>query len=73
MATPVDNKGRSQRLIDREKLDQESILAMEYLMYKGLDISKLVSAKVNTKQAASLKAKLKSSKPTASRRMKGNK
>ena len=29
MATPVDNKGRSQRLIDREKLDQESILAME--------------------------------------------
>ena len=73
MATPVDNKGRSQRLIDREKLDQESILAMEYLMYKGLDISKLVSAKVNTKQAASLKSKLKSSKPTASRRMKGNK
>lgn len=73
MATPVDNQGRSQRLIDREKLDQESILAMEYLMYKGLDISKLVSAKVNTKQAASLKAKLKSSKPTASRRMKGNK
>ena len=73
MATPVDNKGRSQRLIDREKLDQESILAMEYLMYKGLDISKLVSAKVNTKQAASLKAKLKSSKQTASRRMKGNK
>ena len=73
MATPIDNQGRSQRLIDREKLDQESILAMEYLMYKGLDISKLVSAKVNTKQAASLKAKLKSSKPTASRRMKGNK
>jgi len=73
MATPVDNNGRSQRLIDREKLDQESILAMEYLMYKGLDISKLVSAKVNTKQAASLKSKLKSSKPTASRRMKGNK
>ena len=73
MATPVDNNGRSQRLIDREKLDQESILAMEYLMYKGLDISKLVSAKVNTKQAASLKSKLKSGKPTASRRMKGNK
>ncbi len=73
MATPVDNNGRSQRLIDREKLDQESILAMEYLMYKGLDISKLVSAKVNTKQAASLKSKLKSGNPTASRRMKGNK
>ena len=73
MATPIDNNGRSQRLIDREKLDQESILAMEYLMYKGLDISKLVSAKVNTKQAASLKSKLKSGNPTASRRMKGNK
>ena len=73
MATPVDKSGRSQRLIDREKLDQESILAMEFLVYKGLDLSKLINTKATTRQAVNLKAKLKSNTQTASRRMKGNK
>ena len=73
MATPVDAQGRSQRLLDREKMDQESILAMEFLIYKGLDISKLVNTKATTRQAVNLKAKLKSNTQTATRRMKGNK
>lgn len=73
MATPVDQNGRSQRLIDREKMDQESILAMEFLVYKGLDLSKLINTKATTRQAVNLKAKLKSNTQTASRRMKGNK
>ena len=73
MAAPVDAQGRSQRLIDREKMDQESILAMEFLIYKGLDISKLVNTKATTRQAVNLKAKLKSNTQTAARRMKGNK
>jgi len=73
MAAPVDAQGRSQRLIDREKMDQESILAMEFLIYKGLDISKLVNTKATTRQAVNLKAKLKSNTQTATRRMKGNK
>jgi hypothetical protein len=73
MATPVDKQGRSQRLIDRDKLDQESILAMEFLVYKGLDLSKLINTKATTRQAVNLKAKLKSNAQTASRRMKGNK
>jgi hypothetical protein len=73
MSVPVDQQGRSQRIIDREKLDQESILAMEYLMYKGLDLSKLINTKATTRQAVNLKAKLKSNTQTATRRMKGNK
>ena len=73
MSVPVDQQGRSQRIIDREKLDQESILAMEYLMYKGLDLSKLINTKATTRQAVNLKAKLKSNTQTAARRMKGNK
>tara|TARA_B100000424_G_C22944598_1_gene502711 strand:- start:2827 stop:3942 length:1116 start_codon:yes stop_codon:yes gene_type:complete len=73
MSVPVDQQGRSQRIIDREKLDQESILAMEYLMYKGLDLSKLINTKATTRQAVNLKAKLKANTQTASRRMKGNK
>ena len=39
-------------------MDQESILAMEFLIYKGLDISKLVNTKATTRQAVNLKAKL---------------
>ena len=73
MATPVDAQGRSQRLLDREKMDQESILAMEFLIYKGLDISKLVNTKATTRQAVNLKNKLKANTQTATRRMKGNK
>jgi hypothetical protein len=73
MATPVDKNGRSQRLVDRQKMDQESILAMEFLVYKGLDLSKLINTKATTRQAVNLKTKLKASTQTASRRMKGNK
>ena len=73
MATPVDNNGRSQRLLDRQKMDQESILAMEFLVYKGLDLSKLINTKATTRQAVNLKTKLKANTQTASRRMKGNK
>ena len=73
MATPIDKNGRSQRLLDREKMDQESILAMEFLVYKGLDLSKLINTKATTRQAVNLKAKLKSNTQSASRRMKGNK
>jgi hypothetical protein len=73
MATPIDKNGRSQRLVDRQKMDQESILAMEFLVYKGLDLSKLINTKATTRQAVNLKTKLKASTQTASRRMKGNK
>lgn len=70
MSEAVDNQGRTQRLIDREQMDLETQLAIEYLAWKKLDLSRLVTATQNTKKAQNLKAKLQQTQ-TASRRMKG--
>lgn len=64
MASPIDNKGNSQRSIDRSKLDQETLLALEYIVYKGFDLSKLVANNNTTQKARSLRSKL--SKGTSS-------
>ena len=70
MSEAVDNQGRTQRLVDREKMDIESQVAMEYLLWKNFDLNKLVSNTQNTRKAQNLKAKLQQNKP-ASQRMKG--
>lgn len=70
MSEAVDNQGRTQRLIDREKMDLETQVAMEYLLWKNFDLNKLVSNTQNTKKAQNLKQKLTQNKP-ASQRMKG--
>ena len=70
MSEAVDNQGRTQRAIDREQMDLETQLAIEYLAWKKLDLSRLVAATQNTKKAQNLKAKLQQTQ-TASRRMKG--
>lgn len=61
LATPVkgDKQGRSQRAIERESMDVETMVALEYLYFKKLDLSKLIKAKANTLQAEQLKDKLK--------------
>jgi len=72
MAAPVDQQGNSQRAIDRAKLDQETLLALEYIVYKGFDLSKLVANNNTTQKARSLRSKL--SKGTSSTsRMKSSK
>ena len=70
MSDAVDNQGRTQRLLDREQMDLETQVAMEYLLWKKFDLSKLVSNTKNTKKAQNLKQKLQQNKP-ASQRMKG--
>lgn len=69
MTLPVDKNGATQRDIDRSKLDQETALALEYLIYQGFDLNKLSQNVAKTKTTKSLKAKLQSS-PSASTRMK---
>jgi transcriptional regulator len=72
MAAPIDKQGNSQRAIDRSKLDQETLLALEYIVYKGFDLSKLVANTNTTQKARSLRSKL--SKGTSSTsRMKSSK
>lgn len=59
MALPKENN-KSQRDIDREKMSLDDMLALEYLIYKGLDISKLAIAKQNTQETERLKSLLSS-------------
>jgi hypothetical protein len=69
MAKPVDKQGRSAREIAREKMDTESIVALEYLLYKNFDLGKLVMAKANTLQAKELRERLAGS--TSSKKLSG--
>ena len=72
MASPIDQQGNSQRSVDRANLDQETLLALEYIVYKGFDLSKLVANNNTTQKARSLRSKL--SKGTSSNsRMKSSK
>ena len=70
MSDAVDNQGRTQRLVDRESMDLETQVAMEYLLWKKFDLSKLVTNTQNTKKAKNLKEKLQQRKPS-NQRMKG--
>ncbi len=69
MTSPVDKSGSTQRDVDRAKLDTETALALEYLIYQGFDLNKLSQNVSNTKKTKSLKSKLQSA-PSASTRMK---
>ena len=72
MSDSVDKQGRTQRTVDREAMDVETQVAMEYLLWKKFDLNKLVTNKRNTKQAQNLTQKLQQ-KASASKRMKGGK
>lgn len=72
MSDSIDKQGRTQRTIDREAMDVETQVAMEYLLWKKFDLNKLVTNKRNTKQAQNLTKKLQQ-KASASKRMKGGK
>ena len=70
MSDAVDNQGNTQRLIDRQSMDIETQVAMEYLLWKNFDLNKLVANRNNTQKAQNLKQKLQQNN-TASTRMKG--
>lgn len=72
MAEPASKDGKTQRLIDRESLDLESQVAMEYLIWKKFDLNKLVTARANSKKASSMREKLQQTNTSAARRMKGS-
>ncbi len=72
LAVPVDNQGNSQRTLERDKLDQETMLALEYIVYKGFDLNKLAENTMKTAKAQSLRKRL-GGATTASSRLKGGK
>ena len=69
MTSPVDEQGATQRDIDRQNIDQETALAVEYLLYQGFDLKKLAGNAAATQKVSSLKSKL-TAAPSAGSRMK---
>ena len=69
MTLAVDQKGSTQRDVDRSNIDTETALALEYLIYQGFDLNKLLQNVSKTKATNNLKSKLQGS-PSASTRMK---
>lgn len=55
---PVDNDGNTQRNIDIAKLDLDSRLLFDYLMFKGFKIDGIIDRKAKTKIASDLKSRL---------------
>ena len=59
ISAPIDKQGRTQRDLAASKLNLEQQLAMDFLLFKGVDLKKFVDAKAGTKQALSRRHRLK--------------
>ena len=58
VSKPVTKDGRTQRDLDHSESEIETKLAIDYLMYKGFDLSKFVDKKAKTQSAKSLKDRI---------------
>jgi hypothetical protein len=59
ISSAVSKEGYTQRDLDYMQASPDIKLAMDFLMYKGFDIESLVNTKAKTKNAKSLKARIK--------------
>lgn len=59
IALSADDKGNSQRTLDLQKLPLEQSLQLDYLIFKGLDLNKLVQTAVKKNNVISLRERLK--------------
>lgn len=57
--------GKTKRDLDAEELDQETLLAMDYLLYKGFKLGDLVTKKAKDLNATSLRDRLSKKAPAA--------
>lgn len=60
ISKPVDKQGRTKRDIDYASAEIEAKLALDYLMYKKLQLNDIISTKVKTVAAKNLREKLQS-------------
>ena len=58
ISNPVTRDGRTQRDLDHSEAEMETKLAIDYLMFKGFDLSKLVETKARTSNAKSLRDRI---------------
>jgi len=59
LSKPVTKEGYTQRELDHNKSDMDVKLAIDYLMFKGFNLDKLISKKAKTKSVKSLKDRIK--------------
>ena len=58
LSQPVDKNGYTQRDLDHVNAEMETKLAIDYLMYKGFNLEKIINTKAKTKQSKSLRDKI---------------
>ena len=58
ISKPVNKNGNTQRDLDHRESDMEVKLAIDYLMYKGFNLSEIIDKKATTKSVRSLKDRI---------------
>ena len=58
LSRPVSQDGKTQRDLDHAEAEIETKLAIDYLMFKGFDLSKLIEKKAKTTNAKSLRDRI---------------
>jgi len=58
ISKPVTKEGQTQRDLDHKDAELDVKLAMDYLMYRGFDLDKIINTKAKTVSAKSLKDKI---------------
>jgi|TARA_R110000744_G_scaffold281190_3_gene393133 hypothetical protein len=58
ISSPVTKEGHTQRDIDHMNADMDVKLAMDWMMYNGFDLSKIIDKKAKTKSVQSLRSRI---------------
>ena len=64
LSKPVTQEGHTQRDLDHSDASLDVKLAIDYLMYKGFNLDKIINTKVKTKKAQSLRDKISKNQET---------
>ena len=64
LSTPVTKEGYTQRDLDHTNSEMDVKLAIDYLMFKGFNLDKLIDKKARTKSTQNLKDKIKGHQET---------
>ena len=64
LSKPVTKEGYTQRDLDHTKSDMDVKLAIDYLMFKGFNLDKLINTKAKTKSTKSLKDRIRKHQET---------
>lgn len=72
LSTPVNRNGHTQRDVDHSEAELEKKLAIDYLMYKGFDLSGLIQSKAKTQNATTLRNRISSNEAQAKNTRRSN-